>query len=418
MRAAPPIATAFRVRGGMVDPPWNPSVAHLIRIADCPALPLYFKGSNGLGFQLIGALHPRLRTADLPRQTLNKHGQIIDVRIGRPVAAKSLRSFADEREAIEYLRFRTFLLASRDNPSPDGGLVRFPVGFPKKRLMPLAPETPRQLTTAETGHLTPVCENQEFAVYLAQATAIPHTLREIGRLRGAGEGTGDALDLDRFDPHYLHLFLWTAREVAGAYRLGSTAELLPRFGVPGCTPAPCSTSTRNCSRASDRRWKWAALSYGRSIRSSMRRYMLKSLRAATILVGRASTPAAGLQTRSVDFQPAFRLRLAALRRCCCCGRASRAMSRRTRNAPFCLEPQASATITIRFRAVYWQVTWKPKKRRISRASSSPGIPIARASAPSLARHGAPKPRAASRGTWRNSPRPSPTWSATAKAYRS
>jgi hypothetical protein len=29
-------------------------------------------------------------------------------------------------------------------------------------------------------------------------------------------------------------------------------------------------------------------------------YMLKSLRAATIFVGRASTPAAGLQTRRVD----------------------------------------------------------------------------------------------------------------------
>ena len=72
------------------------------------------------------------------------------------------------------------------------------------------------------------------------ADAIPNILREIGRLReltfrGAGEGTGGALDLDRFDPHYLHLFLWSkaAREVAGAYRLGPTAELLPRFGVKG-----------------------------------------------------------------------------------------------------------------------------------------------------------------------------------------
>ena len=70
--------------------------------------------------------------------------------------------------------------------------------------------------------------------------AIPNVLREIGRLReltfrGAGEGTGNPLDLDGFDPHYLHLFLWSkaAREVAGAYRLGPTAEILPRFGVRG-----------------------------------------------------------------------------------------------------------------------------------------------------------------------------------------
>lgn len=226
--------------GGVVDPPWNPAVAHLIRIANCPALPLYVKGSNGLGFQLIGALHPRLRTADLPRQTLNKRGQRIQVSIGRPVAAKALKSFADTREAIEYLRFRTYLLAGRADAQPAQGLVRLPFGFPKKRLMALAAETPRELTIAETSRLFPVCENEEFAVYLASAGVIPHTLREIGRLRemtfrGAAEGTGNALDLDRFDPHYLHLFLWgkTAREVAGAYRLGPTAELLPRFGVSG-----------------------------------------------------------------------------------------------------------------------------------------------------------------------------------------
>lgn len=225
--------------GGIVDPPWNPSVAHLIRLTKCPALPVYFKGANGLGFQLIGALHPRLRTADLPRQTLNKRGQSIEVRIGRPVAAKALRSLDGAREAIEYLRFRTFLLAGRSDPSPANGFVKFPIAFPKKR-MSLAPDTPRELLIEETSRLTAVCGNEEFAVYLAPADAIPNTLEEIGRLReltfrAAGEGTGEVRDLDRFDPHYLHLFLWhkAAREVAGAYRLGPTADLLPRFGVHG-----------------------------------------------------------------------------------------------------------------------------------------------------------------------------------------
>jgi len=226
--------------GGVVDPPWNPAVAHLIRMADCPALPFYVKGANGLGFQLIGALHPRLRTADLPRQTLNKRGQSIDVSIGRPVPAKVLKSLGGAQEAIEYLRFRTFLLAGRVNPSQDNGVVRFSISFPKKRSMPLAAETPRESIVEEARRLTPVCQNEEFAVYLAPAGAIPNTLREIGRLReltfrGAGEGTGNPRDLDHFDPYYLHLFLWSkaAGEVAGAYRLGPTAELLPRFGVEG-----------------------------------------------------------------------------------------------------------------------------------------------------------------------------------------
>src|SRR5579862_260943 len=128
---------------GIVDPPWNRSVAHLIRLAGCSALPVYFKGSNGLGFQIIGALHPRLRTADLPRQTLNKRGQNIEVRIGRAVSAKNLKTFDSERQAVDYLRFRTFLLAARRNPMPARYVVRLPIGFAKKRLMPLADETPR-----------------------------------------------------------------------------------------------------------------------------------------------------------------------------------------------------------------------------------------------------------------------------------
>ena len=226
--------------GGIVDPPWNPSVARLVRLAECPALPVYFKGSNGLGFQLIGALHPRLRTADLPRQTLNKRGQNIDVRIGRPVAVRTLRSFSGDRETIGYLRFRTYLLAGRVSPRQDNAVVRFQIQLPRKRPLPVAAQTRREQTLEEISPLAPVCENPEFAVYLAPAGSIPHILREIGRLRelsfrSAGEGTGQSLDLDRFDPYYLHLFLWskTAREVAGAYRLGPTSEILPRFGVSG-----------------------------------------------------------------------------------------------------------------------------------------------------------------------------------------
>src|SRR5581483_4081019 len=53
---------------GIVDPPWSSSVARLIRKAGCPALPVYFTGANSLGFQVLSALHPRLRTASLPRE--------------------------------------------------------------------------------------------------------------------------------------------------------------------------------------------------------------------------------------------------------------------------------------------------------------------------------------------------------------
>lgn len=82
-------------------------------------------------------------------------------------------------------------------------------------------------------------------VYLATAQEIPNVLQEIGRLReisfqAVGEGTGHEIDLDRFDEHYLHLFLWDGEEhrIAGAYRLAPTDQIIAQQGPTGLY---CST---------------------------------------------------------------------------------------------------------------------------------------------------------------------------------
>ena len=83
-------------------------------------------------------------------------------------------------------------------------------------------------------------DSSALQVYCARADRIPSVLEEIGRLReltfrAAGEGTGKACDVDEFDPHYLHLFLWdaAAQRVAGAYRLGLVDEILASRGKQG-----------------------------------------------------------------------------------------------------------------------------------------------------------------------------------------
>ena len=82
-------------------------------------------------------------------------------------------------------------------------------------------------------------------VYLASAPQIPGILHEIGRLReisfqAVGEGTGREIDLDRFDQHYLHLFLWDREKqhIPGAYRLAPTDKVLAEHGPTGLY---CST---------------------------------------------------------------------------------------------------------------------------------------------------------------------------------
>jgi putative hemolysin len=79
-----------------------------------------------------------------------------------------------------------------------------------------------------------------FQVYWARAGQIRSVLREIGRLReltfrAVGEGTGRCADIDVFDAHYLHLFVWDTRRhaIAGAYRLGLVEEILARHGPRG-----------------------------------------------------------------------------------------------------------------------------------------------------------------------------------------
>jgi len=82
--------------------------------------------------------------------------------------------------------------------------------------------------------------SDQYSVFVAKAPQIPAALQEIGRLRestfrNANEGTGHAIDLDRFDSHYDHLFLWNeeAREIVGAYRLGRGDEICERLGAQG-----------------------------------------------------------------------------------------------------------------------------------------------------------------------------------------
>jgi hypothetical protein len=76
-------------------------------------------------------------------------------------------------------------------------------------------------------------DNDDFSVFLAGSRQIPQLLLEIGRrreiaFRQVGEGTGRDTDLDHFDEHYQHLFLWNKADcrLAGAYRVALTTDVL------------------------------------------------------------------------------------------------------------------------------------------------------------------------------------------------
>jgi hypothetical protein len=75
---------------------------------------------------------------------------------------------------------------------------------------------------------------------LAKAKDMPFILKEIGRqrevtFRAIGEGTNNAIDLDKFDNYYRHLFLWDDEDkvIVGAYRMGMGSEIFEEYGIDG-----------------------------------------------------------------------------------------------------------------------------------------------------------------------------------------
>jgi putative hemolysin len=223
----------------IADSPWNENLAGIVRHSGAAVLPVFFAGANSPLFQLAGLLHPRLRTALLPRELLNKRQRRIPVRIGNPIANRKLSAIGNDAELVAYLRLRTYLLASRA-PCSEAKVCAPPTtGI----LEPLAAAQPLELLAAEVEALPPaqvLAESGPLVALQADARQIPYLLLEIGRLREltfrqVGEGSGRQIDIDRFDAHYTHLFLWNREtlEVVGAYRLGRTDEIRARSGVAG-----------------------------------------------------------------------------------------------------------------------------------------------------------------------------------------
>ncbi|MGH9750690.1 MAG: lysophospholipid acyltransferase family protein [Candidatus Polarisedimenticolia bacterium] len=233
--------------GRVADPPWDRTAGRLALQCRVPVLPIFLAGRNGPLFQIAGLLHPRLRTALLPRALLDLRGRTVQARTGGPIRPERLRSLPDAEAVTSYLRARTHLLAARCEAAGAGGTghgaaATEGAGTPAAA-SPLADPVPPATLEAAIATLPAeqrLAASGPFDVLIFEGDALPPVLREIARLREltfrqVGEGTGRALDRDRFDDLYLHLFVWNRerREIAGAYRMGRTDVLLPRFGERG-----------------------------------------------------------------------------------------------------------------------------------------------------------------------------------------
>src|SRR6202008_2654701 len=153
----------------VTDKEWNPVVARLVQKSKNPVLPIYFHGTNSYMFNLLGLLHPTMRTVRLPSELLNKRGATIKVRIGKPIEYKELKPFEDNSQLLRFLRTKTYGLGSA--LEVDKFFSTPVLNFPKKAEQVIAP-IDTSLLEAEIEKLRKenvLLEQQNLEVFVAGA---------------------------------------------------------------------------------------------------------------------------------------------------------------------------------------------------------------------------------------------------------
>ena len=235
------VSTYKLQRQQVTDKLWHPVVGKLIQKANVPVIPIYFHGNNGLIFNLLSLIHPTLRTAKLPSELFNKQGQIIRVRIGKPISISDIPYQGNTTKLMSYLRAKTYALGTG---LEDQKRLFKPRDIFKVRKHPheIVAALPVEVLAQEVKTIQndKVWTEKNYEVYISPTTHIPHIIKEIGRLREitfreVGEGTNKSTDLDEYDIYYHHLFIWDTKSqmIVGAYRIGRGDEIFYSMGCKG-----------------------------------------------------------------------------------------------------------------------------------------------------------------------------------------
>lgn len=231
----------------IVDRPWEEAAMKLVKKANVPVVPIYFHAKNSQLFYRLSKLSETLRTAKLPSELLTQKNRVIKVRIGKPIPVEALNEHESLEDFTEFLRKKTYMLSNiyeKENllkkvvPTIPNSL-KLPK-HPKNIVNPVHKDFMDKEVASLRNTECRLLQSKNYEVYLAEAEKMPYVLREIGRLReitfrAVGEGTNKAIDLDKFDEYYHHLFLWDdeAKAIVGAYRMGLGSHIFKKFGIDG-----------------------------------------------------------------------------------------------------------------------------------------------------------------------------------------
>ncbi|HMC00103.1 MAG TPA: lysophospholipid acyltransferase family protein [Flavobacteriaceae bacterium] len=228
----------------VVDKPWEEAAIKLIQKSEVPVVPIYFHAKNSKLFYKLSKISDTFRTAKLPSELLTQKRRIIKVRIGRPISVNDQKEHTSLEEFSEFIRRKTYMLSNAFEDKPKrletiSSTLKVPK-VPKKIVTPVSSDAmTEEVKDLQNGDYR-LLKSKNYEVYLAPANKITNILHEIGRLREitfreVGEGTNEAIDLDKFDTYYHHMFLWDddKKIIVGAYRMGLGSKIFEMYGING-----------------------------------------------------------------------------------------------------------------------------------------------------------------------------------------
>ncbi len=215
------------------DIQWNNLVGRLLKKYQAACMPFYVKGRNSRLFYLTGLIHKRLRTILLPRQLVNKKGMNLEVCVGHVITPDEIKHLETPSAITHYLRVATDLLAIPETVNEEPKTVQILESDTTNR------HSQEQISQCLSNLSDYLLQTKgSFSVYCAPYDRLGVIMDEIAyareeTFRAAGEGTGFEKDSDRFDPYYLHLFLWDneLNRLVGGYRIGRTNEIVAERGI-------------------------------------------------------------------------------------------------------------------------------------------------------------------------------------------
>lgn len=229
--------------GSIQDNQWIRSSVALIKKAKVPIIPMYFHAKNSNIFYFFGKIHPVLQTALLPYEMLKKRIKPIQFKIGKLITVKQLQKFTNILDCSDFLRRKVYLHKFYYKKNITN--LKILKKNINKKIHDIIDETAKEKIIEEINFLKIkkkdfLFSTKKYQVFFTKSINIPNILKEIGRLREIsfrliGEGSNKSLDIDIFDNHYEHLFLWDIKreKIIGSYRIAFGSKIYNEMGVKG-----------------------------------------------------------------------------------------------------------------------------------------------------------------------------------------